>query len=61
MSRWTPEQFRAELLELHLTPDEFAKVTGIGRRSVYHYLAGDRSVPTWMPFMIRLMKLYHRD
>jgi predicted transcriptional regulator len=61
MNRWTPERFRAALLELNLTPDGFAKVTGIAPRSVYYYLTGERSVPAWVPFMIRLMKLYHRD
>ena len=48
----TPEQLWTELRRRGMSPKQFAEMTGIPLRSLYHYLRGERRMPRWMPHLI---------
>jgi plasmid maintenance system antidote protein VapI len=51
----TPKQFKDALDQLHLRQVEFASLIGVDGRTVRHYIAGDRKIPTTTELILKAL------
>jgi hypothetical protein len=57
----TPDQFRASLATLGLSPRGFADALHVEDRTVRRWLDGTRSIPEWVPVIIDLLAYQSRS